>query len=74
MLACGAEGGLEERFQCCDTACGDANADFDGRPDGEVGCAVEKVAFVGFEGGSIRETNDSGRRATTMIVSTWIDE
>jgi hypothetical protein len=48
-LAGRAEGGSEKRSESCDAAGGDANADFNGGPDGEVGGAVEKFAFVGFE-------------------------
>lgn len=63
MARC-AERGFEERFGCCDAAGCYPDADFDRGPDCEVGCAVEKVAFVGFEGGCVWEADD-GRCGTT---------
>ena len=32
-----------------DATGGDTDSDFDGGPDGEIGCSVEEVAFVFFE-------------------------
>jgi hypothetical protein len=57
-VARGAKGGFEERFEGCDATGCDPDADFDRGPDGEVGCAVEEVAFVGFKGGCVRKADD----------------
>lgn len=48
--ACRAKSGFEEGFKGGDTAGCYSHADFNGRPDGEVGGAVKKVAFIRFEG------------------------
>lgn len=69
ILARGAKGGFEEGSECGDTAGCYPNTDFDSCPDSEVGCAMEKIAFVGFEGGSVRKTNQGCGRAAGRKVS-----
>lgn len=57
------EVGLEERAQSRSGGCGDADASFDCRPDGDVGGGVEEIFKVG-EVLDIRNADDCCGRGT----------